>query len=345
MTQQHKQHRVMRAIAGAAFVLVSFLPHCAAIANDDYSRQIAKLFGRDSLTIVITDSGLGGLSVCAELEAYLGSLKSIGRVRLVFVNALPDAASPYNAMADKARQLRVFDDALDGMKRWYHPDAILIACNTLSALYPETSAASKKDIPVVSIIDVGSKMIADRARKSGSSQFLILGTPTTISSGIYVKQLGALGIPQDRIISQACRLLETEIQADPTSDVVSSLVEMYVDEAMEKIDTKRVGKISVGLCCSHYGYSAEAFSQALKQTVGDRFELLNPNKAMVALFTVAGRVRPGKPTKTSVEVVSRVPFTEQEIQSIAGTLNKTSRKTANALRHYQRKEDLFPFKK
>ena len=345
MILEQARNLVKWARPAAALLLFFLIPGAVALAQNEYDAQIAKLFGRDSLTIVITDSGLGGLSVCADLEAYLGSLKSIGRVRLVFVNALPDAASPYNAMADKVRQLRVFDDALDGMKRWYHPDAILIACNTLSALYPETSTASKKDIPVVSIIDVGSKMIADRAKKSGSSQFLILGTPTTISSGIYVKQLGALGIPQDRILSQSCRLLETEIQADPTSDVVSSLVEMYVDEAMEKIDTKRVGKISVGLCCSHYGYSADAFSQALKQKVGDRFELLNPNKAMVALFVVASRVRPGKPTKTSVAVVSRVPFTEQEIQSIAGTLNKTSRKTANALRHYQRKEDLFPFKK
>jgi glutamate racemase len=321
---------------------LSFAP---ALAQNEYEVRIAKLFGRDSVTIVITDSGLGGLSVCAELEAYLGGLKSAGRVKLVFVNALPDASSPYNAMPDKVRQLQVFDDALAGMKRWYHPDAILIACNTLSALYPETAAASKEDIPVVSIINVGSKMIADRAKQSGSSQFLLLGTPTTIASGIYVKQLGALGIPQNRIVSQSCRLLETEIQADPASDVVSSLVETYVDEAMEKIDTQRVGKISVGLCCSHYGYSAKAFSQALKQKVGDRFELLNPNKAMVALFTVAGRVKSRRPTTTSVEVVSRAAFTEQEIESIAGALNKTSRKTANALRHYELKEDLFPFKK
>lgn len=332
-------------MTGCNVLLIFLSSFCTAFSQKSYTGQIAKLFERDSLTIVITDSGLGGLSVCAELEEYLGSLKSVGRIRLVFVNALPDAAAPYNAMADKAAQLRVFDDALAGMKRWYHPDAILIACNTLSALYSETSDASKTDIPVVSIIDVGSKMIADRAKKSGSSQFLILGTPTTIASGIYVKQLAALGVPQDRIVSQSCRLLETEIQADPSSDVVSSLVDTYVDEAMEKIDTKRVDKLSVGLCCSHYGYSADAFSQALKQKLGNRFELLNPNKAMVALFTVAGRPKNGRPTETSVEVVSRVPFTEQEIVSIAGTLDKTSRKTANALRHYQHKEDLFPFKK
>ncbi len=345
MTPREARNRARGALAGIALLLLPLSAFNTVVAQNDYSGQIARLFGRDSLTIVITDSGLGGLSVCAELEAYLGRIKRAGRVRLVFVNALPDAASPYNAMTDKVQQLRVFDDALAGMKRWYHPDAILIACNTLSALYPETSAASMNDIPVVSIIDVGSKMIADRAKKSGSTQFLILGTPTTIASGVYVKQLAALGIPQDRIVSQPCKLLETEIQADPSSDIVSNLVETYVDEAMEKIDTRRVGKISVGLCCSHYGYSADAFSQTLKQRVGNRFELLNPNKAMVALFAVAGRARPGKPTRTSVEVVSRAPFTEQEIHSIAGALDKTSRKTAIALRRYQHKEDLFQFKK
>src|SRR3990172_5185156 len=98
------------------------------------------------------------------------------------------------------------------------------------------------------------------AMESGSSQVLILGTPTTIATGIYVTQLAALGVPEDRIVSQSCRLLESEIQADPASDVVSSLVETYIDEAMERIGTERAGKISDGLCCSHYGYSAGAFA-------------------------------------------------------------------------------------
>lgn len=326
-----------------AALLFFLLPGAVASAQESYEARIAKLFGHDSLTIVITDSGLGGLSVCAELEAYLSGVSSIGRVKLVFVNALADAASPYNAMTDKARQLQVFDDALAGMKRWYQPDAILIACNTLSALYPETSSASNEKIPVVSIIDVGSKLIADQAKKSGSSQFLILGTPTTIASDVYVKQLATYGIARDRIVSQSCRLLEAEIQADPKSDIVYSLVETYIDEAMEKIGNGNVGTLAVGLCCSHYGYSAAAFEEALRHRVGEKFELVNPNKAMVALFAVASRVGKSKPTSTSVKVVSRVPFTEQEVSSITGALNGTSRKTGEALRHYEHKEDLFPF--
>lgn len=334
-----------RALRGTAVLLLFFFAGAIAHAQQGYRAQVARLFEKDSLTIVITDSGLGGLSVCAELEAYLSGGRSVGSVKFVFVNALADAASPYNAMPDKARQLQVFDDALAGMKRWYHPDAILIACNTLSALYPETVSASNEKIPVVSIINVGSMMLAERAKKSGSSHFLILGTPTTIASDIYVKQLASYGIPQDRIVSQSCRLLETEIQADPKSDIVYSLVETYIDEAMEKIGTGQTGKVAVGLCCSHYGYSTAAFEQALRQRIGEQFEIVNPNKAMVALFTAASMTKGSTRTKTSVEVVSKVPFTEQEIASIAEALSAPSLKTAEALRHYELKGDLFPFKK
>jgi glutamate racemase len=343
-TAHHKQRKSVLRHAAAVLVLV-LISTSVSCAQASVRAGIANLFGGDSVTILITDSGLGGLSVCADLEASLSSQKSLGAVKLVFANALADPASPYNAMTEKAQQLRVFDGALSGMKRWYHPDAILIACNTLSALYPETSSASKEDIPVVSIIDVGSKMIAERAKESGSPQIVVLGTPTTIASGIYDTQLVSFGIPQDRIISQSCRLLETEIQADPQSDLVQSLVETYVDEAMERIDVKRAGTITVGLCCSHYGYSVDAFRRALRQKVGDRFELVNPNKAMVALFASANRVGGGKPTEISVQVVSRVAFTAQEIRSIAGAVYGTSPKTAEALKRYEYKKDLFPFMK
>ena len=50
-------------------------------------------FGRRSgaVTVVITDSGLGGLLVCADLERRLRETAGDGSVRLVYVNAWPDA--------------------------------------------------------------------------------------------------------------------------------------------------------------------------------------------------------------------------------------------------------------
>jgi glutamate racemase len=331
-------------IRGTVVLVLLFLqlfPSHSTFSQNDVGGQIAHLFERDSVSILITDSGLGGLSVCAELEAQLSTLKSFKKVKLVFVNALPDVARTYNSMRSKEEQARALDKALEGFVRWYRPDAILIACNTLSAVYPETQFARTARIPVVSIIDVGARMIADRVKASTNPSVLILGTATTISSGLYEQELGKLGVLTTTIVTQPCQLLETEIQADPESDLVSNLVEVYVGEAMEKISKPPAGTLVVGLCCSHYGYSLGAFDRSFKQQLALKFELVNPNKAMVALFenaAVRGKVHR---TSTRVEVASKVKFTPQEISSIARSVGKTSQKTAQALRHYTFKENLF----
>jgi glutamate racemase len=187
-------------------------------------------------------------------------------------------------------------------------------------------------------------MIAERVKASPNSSVLVFGTATTISSGLYDQKLGMLGVPITGIVTQSCQLLESEIQADPRSDVVGNLVEVYVGQAMEKIVRPLAGTLFVGLCCSHYGYSLEAFDRSFKQQGALRYELVNPNKAMVALFetaTVRGKVLR---TSTSVEVASKVKFTPQEIRSISRSVDSTSPKTAQALKHYTFNQNLFQVK-
>lgn len=333
--------RLMRFIGVPVVLIIS---GAASIAQKTTEAQVASLLKRDSLTVLITDSGLGGLSVCAELESQLRLSSPVRAAKLIFVNALPDLDYTYNSMATVEEQVRVFDSALRGMRATCRPDVILIACNTLSAVYPKTRFAHTEAIPVVSIIDVGSELIASRSKKHSNSRILILGTPSTVNSGIYQEKLSAMGLKRSEIIAQPCKLLESEIQSDPQSDLVGSLIETYIDEAMEKLGAGFSGRLSVGLCCSHYGYSIEAFRQALSQRVGDRFELLNPNDVMVALFKVPG-TGASRGSNTHVEVLSRVPFTEQEIQSIAGALGNRSPATATALRHYTLMKDLFQVSK
>ena len=341
-----KVHRSLTTSGAVVTVLLLLLlfPFYSTFSQNDVRAQISRLFERDSVTILITDSGLGGLSVCADLEAELSTLKSFKKVRLIFVNALPDVARTYNSMTSQEKQARVFDMALDGFVRWYRPDAILIACNTLSAVYPETRFAKNATIPVVGIIDVGARMIAERMKAIPNSSTLILGTATTISSGMYEQKLGKLGVPTSKIATQPCHMLETEIQADPRSDLTDNLVDVYVEEAMEKIDRSLAGTLIVGLCCSHYGYSLDAFDRSFRQHATLTYELVNPNKGMVALFENAAVMGKVARTSISVEVASRVEFTPQEITSISLSVDSTSQKTSDALKHYTYNENLFQVK-
>ena len=59
---------------------------------------------KPDVTIVVTDSGLGGLSVAADLAARLPASGIVRSARIVFVNAEPDVGLGYNDMkleADK----------------------------------------------------------------------------------------------------------------------------------------------------------------------------------------------------------------------------------------------------
>ena len=66
-----------------ALLLLQLFPFHSTLSQNDVNAQIARLFERDSVTVLITDSGLGGLSVCADLEARLSKLRSFKKVKLV----------------------------------------------------------------------------------------------------------------------------------------------------------------------------------------------------------------------------------------------------------------------
>ncbi len=64
------------------------------------------------MNLVITDSGLGGLSVCAQLMSLLkesaGSGNSVypaDRLKISYINAVPSNERGYNSMSGKAEQL------------------------------------------------------------------------------------------------------------------------------------------------------------------------------------------------------------------------------------------------
>jgi glutamate racemase len=312
-------------------------------APADHRAGLSRFFKKDSVTIVITDSGLGGLSVAAAIEQQLQKYRVFRNVHLIFANALPDRDHPYNLMETTAEKVKVFDSALAGMSRTLKPDLILIACNTLSVVFPQTEFARSSDIPVIGIVEFGVDQIAQELDKDSSSSVIILGTPTTIGQHTHVDRLVARGFDSTRISTQACNMLETEIQADPTSDIVRSMIELYAMEALEKQPPTRTGELIVALCCSHYGFSRSVFQDVFQSVFERPVVIVDPNGAMAAyLFPQTVRERQIK-TSVTTSVVSRAEILPDEAASIAAAVRPVSEATADAVVSYTRDTSLFSF--
>ena len=93
------------------------------------------------LSIVIVDSGMGGLSICADIAEGFSVKRSHRRVEITYFNAWPDQDRGYNRLPDDRERVRVFDAALttiDSLK----PDLLLIACNPFNVLAICSSSSS-----------------------------------------------------------------------------------------------------------------------------------------------------------------------------------------------------------
>ena len=159
---------------------------------------------REKITVVITDSGLGGLAVMDDIAGKLTGAGYYKRVNLIFVNALFDVDQGYNALPSREEKIIVFNSVLHGIENRFHPDIILIGCNTLSVIYEETDFVINRDRPVVGIVQPGVELIAHRLIQDEEAVVIITGTETTISEGSHRKALLEKGFNDDRIITHAC---------------------------------------------------------------------------------------------------------------------------------------------
>lgn len=321
-------------------MVTSMIP--PAMSQHTAAQAVARLAERDSITVLVTDSGLGGLSVCADLDQ---KARATGRYRvlnIIFCNALPEASQGYNKMPSVERKIRVFDDALAGMARWYMPDAILVACNTLSVLIPRTSFASSSPVPVLGIVEMGVDAMTEKLFADSTSTAIVFGTETTIAAGTHRELLVSRGITPDRIVTQACPDLAGKIENDARSETVSTAIDLFAGEAMGNVRRKE-SPLVAGLCCTHYGYCGEMFASSLRGIGAADVTVVNPNSRMSDVLFPAGPARRYTAPQITVRVVSRAVITPAEVASIGPLVEPVSQATAAALRTYELKRDLFPY--
>ena len=134
---------------------------------------------KENLSLLVTDSGLGGLSICAGIVRRLVDSPRYKDFSVVYFNAWPMQDRGYNYLDDDAARVRVFGNALRAMNT-YRPDLILIACNTLSVIFQK-----------------GGLVMRNTAKKLSIAVLLIVTTATIAIAGISSRRLEQREIPLD----------------------------------------------------------------------------------------------------------------------------------------------------
>ena len=226
-----------------------------------------------SPTILIFDSGLGGLTVHREVAA------SRPDARLIY--AADDEAFPYGPMEENKLVPRVCA-VIGALIEHHKPDLAVIACNTASTIVlPELRA--RFALPFVGTVPA----IKPACAASASKRVSVLGTEATVSreyTRALIRQF-ANGVDVTLIGSaRLARYAEAELRAHPVEDgaIAQEIAGCFIDSGGRRTDT-------VVLACTHYPLLQHRFRQtepwpvtyldpapAIARRVG---QLLGPAKA------------------------------------------------------------------
>ena len=280
--------------------------------------------------ILITDSGVGGLSVCAYAERFVRTKGCKEPVRLTFANAAPANDYGYNSMPARDVKIETFDRFLKNVTKRFAPDFIYVACNTLSVLLPDVP---KPPTPIKGIVETGVEFIFRELDPRATA--MIFGTQTTIDSGVYPRLLESRGIDASRIVSQACPGLADTISEDREGSRTRSEIKRWVDIAIERLDD--APPVVACLACTHYGYRKNLFAGALADA-GICAKVINPNeRAVDDLFDAGG----GRYRDVEVQFVTRYAIPHATIEALTFFLSDVSPKTVTAMQNYVHIPDLF----
>ena len=324
--------------------MIGFILVAGQTAKRAQPIDLASVFSKPEVTIAVTDSGLGGLSIMAETAARLKEARAFKNVNLVFFNALFSNDSGYNSLRSRGEKIAVFNSALEALAAKCRPDLIFIGCNTLSVIAEDTPFAKTTKIPVLDIVGPSVDLIAEGLKKNPNSAVVIFGTETTIAEGEHEKRLAGLGFGGERVITQACPELAAYIETGPKSEDTALLIESYADEALAKVKNRKA-PLLVSLNCTHFGYSMDLWKKAIAGKGIETFSILNPNAGMTDALVSAAKTDRYAATAVSARVVSMVEIGQRKVDSLGDWLKKISPETADALARYELIPDLFEWKK
>ena len=296
------------------------------------------------MNLVITDSGLGGLSVFAQLMRFLKDRASSGNsanlvdnLNITYVNAVPSNERGYNSMSGSTEQIETFDKILNNTKKLFVPDYIFVACGSLSVLLKELQFQSNAELKIDGILSIGNKQFLGSLNQNSKTTALIFATPTTIRAKTIQHELYKNGIAEKRIITQACPELATQISNDPEGSKVAEHIHHWVQQALRKLPSDYAAPLIVYLGCTHYSYRESLFRDAFLQEGFSEITLLNPNLAAAeSLAKIILQDQESvtiQPQDISLEFITPYAIPEKEKITLSQLLNPVSVETSTAFQN------------
>lgn len=197
-------------------------------------------------TILVFDSGVGGLTVLRAIQALLPDVH--------YVYVADDAAFPYGAWDEDALSGHIVA-LFDGLISAHKPDLAVIACNTASTLVLP-SLRARFDIPFVGTVPA----IKPAAERTKSGLISVLATPGTVRRD-YTRALIRDFAGQCEVTLVASKELAAMAEAKLAGKTVEPVaIGQEIAAAFVEKGGRRTDQIV--LACTHYPWLLEEFQAA-----------------------------------------------------------------------------------
>ena len=229
-------------------------------------------------TILVFDSGLGGLTVYREAARLLAGAR--------FVYAADDAGFPYGRLSEAALVARV-EEVMAALIARFSPDVVVIACNTASTLVLPALRARWPDLPFVGTVPA----VKPAAAASQSGLISVLATPGTVARD-YTRALIDTYASHRKVklvgAKRLAGLAEAHMRGEPVkeSEIIAEIAPCFVIDHGKRTD-------HIVLACTHYPLLLDVFRRVAPWPV----TWVDPSEAIarrvVAVLGEQGRIPAG----------------------------------------------------
>lgn len=244
----------------------------------------------DTRPIGVFDSGVGGLTV---LKALLRVLPQESYIYIGDTKNLPYGTKSPETVRELS--LNIAQHLLSSDIK-----ALVVACNTISAVSLPEIQKIAGHIPVVNVID---PTVTFALKKKQSNAIAVIATETTIKSGIYAKKLSFLGGKKMLIYSKATPAFVPLIEENPRHHpLIEEAIDFYLRELKEN---PRISTLILG--CTHY----PMIKNKIQAYLGKRFTIIDsaePTAQAVKELLTEQQILHGKNEPTRIFFTSDAPI-------------------------------------